>query len=239
MNLYFLVEGKRTESIVYPAWLSILVPELERIYDPFAVMDNQYYLFDGGGYPNILKDMINALYDINETGRYDYLVVCLDADDESISSRVASVKEKIAAEGIVPSCQVEVIVQKKCIETWFLGNREMYTPAGRAKGSFRKFSAYYNVYSADPELMEKPFFFGESTAQYHYRYLEAMLREKGIRYSKSRPYCVCGENYINSLLDRIRKTDDLNSFRFFVNFCTRIRRQLLSRSQAAGLSQDA
>lgn len=28
MNIYFLVEGKRTEMKVYPKWLSILIPNL-------------------------------------------------------------------------------------------------------------------------------------------------------------------------------------------------------------------
>lgn len=226
-----MVEGKRTESIVYPAWLSILVPELERIYDPFAVKDNQYYLFDGGGYPNILKDMINAIHDINDIGRFDYFVVCLDADDESISRRVNTVKNKIAEEGVVPSCKVIVIVQKKCIETWFLGNRDLYTPKGKARSTFRKYADFYNVSMLDPEHMEKPFYFSESTAQYHYRYLEAMLREKGLRYTKGKPYCVCGDGYINSLLKRINTTDDLNSFRFFINFCSRIRNEIFLQSR--------
>lgn len=31
MNLYFLVEGKRTERKVYPAWLAYLLPELKQV----------------------------------------------------------------------------------------------------------------------------------------------------------------------------------------------------------------
>ncbi len=31
MNIYFLVEGKRTERKVYPAWLSYILPELKQV----------------------------------------------------------------------------------------------------------------------------------------------------------------------------------------------------------------
>ena len=30
MNLYFIVEGRRTEKKVYPEWLNFLIPELKR-----------------------------------------------------------------------------------------------------------------------------------------------------------------------------------------------------------------
>jgi len=33
MNLYFLVEGTHSERKVYPAWLSYLLPELQRVYN--------------------------------------------------------------------------------------------------------------------------------------------------------------------------------------------------------------
>ena len=47
MNLYMIVEGKKTETSVYPAWLSILAPHLMRVDDPRNITDNCYYLFSG------------------------------------------------------------------------------------------------------------------------------------------------------------------------------------------------
>lgn len=46
MNIYFLVEGKRTERKVYPAWLAYLLPELQQVNskrNPGDVL-KQYYL---------------------------------------------------------------------------------------------------------------------------------------------------------------------------------------------------
>jgi hypothetical protein len=47
MNLYFIVEGV-TESIVYPDWLSHLLPELHRVKVASKVQSNNYYLITGG-----------------------------------------------------------------------------------------------------------------------------------------------------------------------------------------------
>jgi len=47
MNIYFLVEGRRTEKKVYPRWLSYLLPELKEVTDPFEIGFNNYYVFNG------------------------------------------------------------------------------------------------------------------------------------------------------------------------------------------------
>lgn len=46
MNIYFLVEGKRTERKVYPAWLAYLLPELQRVqsYDEVFISHLLDYL---------------------------------------------------------------------------------------------------------------------------------------------------------------------------------------------------
>ena len=54
MNLYFLVEGKRTENKVYPAWLKHLLPELQQVKNFDEVDKNNFYLFSANGYPSII-----------------------------------------------------------------------------------------------------------------------------------------------------------------------------------------
>jgi hypothetical protein len=51
MNVYFLVEGKRTEKKVYPLWLSHLVPELRKMQWYHQVVKNNYCVFSGNGFP--------------------------------------------------------------------------------------------------------------------------------------------------------------------------------------------
>ena len=44
MNIYFLVEGNRTEKKIYPQWLTYLVPKLKRVKYHDEVTSNNYYL---------------------------------------------------------------------------------------------------------------------------------------------------------------------------------------------------
>jgi hypothetical protein len=53
MNIYFLVEGKKTEIKVYPKWLNILMPDLKRVNNFDATVENNYYIFGGNGFPSL------------------------------------------------------------------------------------------------------------------------------------------------------------------------------------------
>ena len=69
---------------VYPEWLHLLTPQLERVDDAWGIKtdSNSYYLFSAGGIPSIFNHVSNAVADINEINassdaKYDYLVVCI------------------------------------------------------------------------------------------------------------------------------------------------------------------
>ena len=57
MNLYFLVEGAKTEMKVYPKWLSHLIPELTQVASLSDVNDNNFYMLSGGGVPQIYTQL--------------------------------------------------------------------------------------------------------------------------------------------------------------------------------------
>ncbi|MCP4148873.1 MAG: hypothetical protein GY757_14095, partial [bacterium] len=92
MNLYFVVEGK-TEQKVYPQWLSHLVPGYKQVKRAHEVDEHNYYLFSAGGYPSILENIANAAEEINNSGKFSHLVVCLDADEVSVKERIVEVNE--------------------------------------------------------------------------------------------------------------------------------------------------
>lgn len=145
MNIYFLVEGKRTEKKVYPRWISYLIPELSEISDPFEVTNNNFYLFTGNGYPSLLNNHLrNAVEDMNMIDKFDFLVICLDSDEETVSDRRNEVFKFIEDSKLKPSkFTFEVIVQNKCIETWFLGNRKIYSPQPK-NSELIKCTKFYN-----------------------------------------------------------------------------------------------
>ena len=85
MNLYILVEGRSSEKKIYSSWLSYLLPQLRRVKFYDQVDKNSYFLISGYGYPNIIEHEIdNAIVKIHETGKYNYLVVSLDADEDTV-----------------------------------------------------------------------------------------------------------------------------------------------------------
>jgi hypothetical protein len=225
MNIYILVEGEETELQLYPQWLSYLLPELSRVNTFNQITENDYYIFSGQGIPSIYNHTVNAIKDINALGdKYDYLIIALDADELSVEKRAERVLEKINETGIElnPNCQLEIIVHNKCVETWFLGNRNVYKRNPQNE-RFLEYSKHYNVEENDPELMERlPRFV--TTSQFHEAYLREMLNEYNIRYRKSRPNEVLKRYYLKELIKRVQdEPTHLQSFAKFLSLLEMIK----------------
>jgi len=223
MNIYLLVEGKRTEKKVYPLWLSFLTPQLSKVHAFDAVMRNTYYLFSSNGYPSILEHIEHAIQDINNVGLYDCFIICVDADEVSIEERTQEIQQLIQNTPI--TAKPVVIVQNRCIETWFLGNRKLCAVAPN-NHPFIEYKRFYDVSKDDPELMEKPATFIFSISQFHVEYLKQMLKEKRLNYSKNDVHVVCQEAYVNELQRRVQETPHLKTLREFFNFWKAIQAEL-------------
>jgi hypothetical protein len=166
VNLYFLVEGK-TEQKVYPKWIFYLLPNLSRIDSPNQASNDNYFLISGGGFPSSLDNHLKAsVEDVNNSGNYDFLIICLDSDEASPKAKIALLHDFINKHELILSYELQVIVQQKCIETWFMGNRTIYPRNSSLE--FKPFAQFYNISTHDPELMEKPSDFNESCSIYHY-----------------------------------------------------------------------
>lgn len=219
MNVYFLVEGK-TERKVYPQWISHFVPALSRVDSPSEAVDNNYYLISGGGFPSILDNhLIDSISDVNESGKYQYLVIVIDTDTLTAEEKVTEVTEYIATNNIaINGFELVIVPQVVCMESWFLGNKKIYS-RNSPNQEAANFSSYYNVAVDDPEEMSKPNDFHGTIGDYHYQYLKTMLAERNIRYSKSHPKEVGKRYYLNELRERIAAhPDDLKSMGYLFNF---------------------
>ena len=223
MNIYFLVEGKRTERRLYPAWLSVLLPELKKVDYAQEVEDRNYYLISGEGYPR-LKDrqLKKSFEEINEIGRFDYFVICFDADEFTVQERIDEINNYISEKNLQLSNNTKLIliIQNRCIETWLLGNRRIYS-INPQNPKLKEYTKYYNVSKNDPELMDNDDW--ELHSQFHYDYLVRLLREKRISYTKKFPRDTANKSYLNQLKSRI---DDepahLQSFQTFIEFCDKV-----------------
>jgi hypothetical protein len=232
MNIYFLVEGLRTEMIVYPKWLQILLPDLNRVLHFRHARHNDYYMFSGHGFPSLLHSHLkNCLDDINDVGNYDYFVICLDSDDKTVAETESEIFDFMHKHhlGLHPRTQLKIIVQQKCVETWFLGNPKIFNNHSKNE-VVQAYADFYNVKTHDPELMLKPNYYLPSVSMFHVDYLTRMLRDTSaakMRYSKRNPTVVCQDAYLRELIKRSRKANGhLASFRHFHEFCLLLHRQM-------------
>ena len=226
MNIYFIVEGRRTEKKVYPAWLSHLIPNLNRVNWAYEASENNYYLFNGDGFPALLHNHLrNSMDEVNDLGNYNYLALILDVDESSIQGRIDEVHLFIKKENLVlNNTELIIIPQNRCIESWFLGNSKIFknNPQSNDLSDYVKF---YDVKQNDPEKMGV-FDDFNTHSQFHAEYCTEFLRERNIRYSKTRPNGVVEKEYLNCLIKRANETSHLDSFKIFLGFCERIKSEM-------------
>lgn len=249
MNFYFVFEGK-TEPIVYKKWLSVLLPDLTEVDSFDAVNQNNYYYESDMGVPSCYKVAANAIQEINDFPKYNYLVLFTDADRFTVAEKKAEADKQINLEledkpfkTLPENCQLEIIVQKVCIETWFLGNRDFFVRHPQHNSLLKKYIAYFDVSKSNPEDLASGFvqdeentkdIFGYKTkALFHEGYLREIFKErssasnKNFYYRKSTPREVQEKYYLDQLIARIEvNSDHLLSFQEFIEFCLKIKGQL-------------
>jgi hypothetical protein len=224
MNLYLLVEGRRTEPRLYPAWLGWLMPSLRQVSMLSDVDDNTYVIVSGYGYPSYHKRIHQTLADIADApGLIDRYIVCVDAEELTLEERRAMVWDEVKRADVEtsvrarnPNLKIDVVVQDCCIETWLLGNSKFMrrNPNSAQLAQWKKF---YDVSIFDPEKM--PMHSGYITrASFHEVYLRAMISERGdCSYSKRNPGVTLDRAYLDALIERWEKTAHISSFGHLLN----------------------
>lgn len=217
MNLYFLVEGRQTEKKVYQSWIGHVFSDLKKADVIGDVWTNNYRLFSIEGNTDRLDNIGKAIDEINwhnkiATGQgkepFDHLFVCLDAEEIDWQIRLAQV-EHLLVNQVTPT-QSHAIVHNCCIETWFLGNREMMKRNPQSE-NLRVWKVFYDVSIECPESMTSyPGF--RVKAEFHLEYLKEMLRERNLNYSKKLPRAVQEESYLRALVNRHEITGHIQSF---------------------------
>lgn len=227
MNLYFLVEGTQSERKVYPAWLAYLLPQLKQVRNYDEVNEKNYYLISGEGYPSLIYDFIpSSIAEINSKGKYSYFVVCLDTEENTVAELTTEINEFLIQQKLkLNNAELVLIFQNRCLETWLLGNRKIYSKNPQSQ-PLLDYTKYYDVSVNCPENMGKYRDFN-THAQFHGAYLKALFEAKNITYSKKRPGDVLKSFYLDQLLARIQvQPEQLATFRQFINFCNKIKPKL-------------
>lgn len=227
MNIYFLVEGNSTERKIYPKWLEYLLPELIRVKYHNEVQNNNYYLISGEGYPAILHDGLdNAIDKIKETNNYDYLVLCVDSDEETVQERFNYIQDFIQNKNIdLGNTKIEIIIQNRCIETWLLGNRRIFDSRQPLDYPLSDYVDYYDVSKDDPEKMGD--YNMRNHADFHCEYLKEIFRARKISYTKKSPGDAREKYYLEQLQKRVQdNSTHLKTFQNFLDFCEMIKKKI-------------
>jgi hypothetical protein len=224
MNLAFLVEGT-TELKLYPKWIDYLstTPLTECLSGYQAVVNNQFTRFNVQGIGKMRNEIPNVIKSIIANPVFDYLVIIIDADIEGVESRKQLIQGIVesATPTLPPNCQLKIIVQNVCIETWFMGHTDHFRAAKTCRNrDILSILSEYDVENNDPELM--PNLPSSSTiGKYHAKYLIKMLEGVNPRwkYKKSTADTLIDIPYFQRLEKRIEETPThLNSFADMVGF---------------------
>jgi hypothetical protein len=244
MNLYFVFEGK-TEAIVYKSWFSKLLPTFTEVDNFESITHQNYYYESDMGVPDCYNVVANAIQDIHEVPKYDYLVLFVDADRHEVEEpyqrifeRLNDPKKGYKYRKLPENCELVILVQKVCIETWFLGNRKFFVRNPQSE-LLRQYIHYFDVSTQNPEDLAHEFvqtddgssqIFGYNTkALFHESYIRELFKERlqGIAYHKHKPREVQQATYLEQLELRTQTSPThLLSFQEFIRFCEKIRKQL-------------
>jgi hypothetical protein len=223
VRLYLLLEGKRSEAKIYPAWLASLDNPFEglvRVDQPIGENERAFFCFSANGYPSIITTHLpNAIADLKKYPVYDWLLVCLDVDESSAESRISEVEN--AAKDLVNSrTKIFVVPQSRCIESWLLGNPKLI---GAAPPPYvAELRNFYDVRRNCPECMGFPRNWSNH-AQFHFHYLKEVFKAKNMTYSKSNPGDAASFSYLKALVGRVeRDATAMGSFQRFLRFISSI-----------------
>ena len=212
MNFLFVVEGKSTEKKLYQKWIPYLLPHMKYVQNFEEIIDNNFIIINGGGYPNYFKKIKDAFLDAIDYVNISHIFICIDAEDSSYDEKKAEITDYIKNECPLTTCFIKIIIQNSCIESWLMGNKRINIDNAQDV-ELTQYRNYFNVNIRDPELLTP---IDERTiGQFSKRYLQLMLNEKGLIYSINSVQSVNNQTYFEQLVKRYQENNHIISFGIF------------------------
>lgn len=215
MNVHIVVEGEVGEKKVYRHWVPLVNPNLTYVEHVSMIEYDNFAITSGGGYPNYLRIIGDAIADVNCHGHIDRLVVGVDSEEMEYEEKLNEMSECISQLHCI--AEIRLIVQHFCLETWALGNKRIVRHEPR-DAKLREYKRYFNVSIFDPELL--PAYAAEelNRAQFAEKYLRCALQDKYRRltYTKSNPTVLLNDKYFERVAQRFYDTGHIRSFEAFL-----------------------
>jgi hypothetical protein len=223
MSIYLLVEGK-TENMIYPRWLSIMLGNYERVEKIEHIVKPNHYCLEIRGGADIEEALDRAVQKIKINKiTIDYFVFIFDSEEEKITTFEDNFKTLISKYSAEPF-RFKLIIQPVSIESWLLGNRKIHPSS--VDSELRACLDFYDTKKLDPELIpmlnKKMSAKHNTRAQFYKFYLKkiAHLKTKG-KLSYNPPYInfVVHNNYFEEIKARTKSNSDMiyfnEMFKFF------------------------
>ncbi|MDX5933823.1 hypothetical protein [Acidithiobacillus thiooxidans] len=229
MNIYLVVEGEKTETLVYNKWIGYTNNSLRVVRSISDVSVNNVYMIVGNGWPCYLDRIKAAVEDVctktdaHGLQLFSRLVVAVDTETVTVEEKTAEITKTVteALNGSHMAFDLHVVAQHFCIEAWFLGNKNLvlHTQLALSKEDIKN----YNVSKLDPELLCVPSNSSVgSKAQYAEKYLARLIKDKFPKssYSKNDPGPILHEKYYKSIVSRFNNAGHIQSFGSFIKAFT-------------------
>lgn len=224
MNVYIVVEGEVGEKKVYEKWIPLVNASLSFAPTINDVLQNNFYIAIGGGYPNlfeIIEDGIEDVSGIYSGGHrlFDRFVVVIDSEEHTPQEKNSEISDFVDEIVIQKNIQLDyrVIVQHFCLETWALGNRKIFSN-NIGIPELARYKTIHNVAKEDPELLPALEEEELNRAQFALKYLTKLLNNKhrNHSYSKRDPGALLHEKYFEQVKLRYQETHHIASFNSFL-----------------------
>lgn len=216
MNYYVIVEGESTEKKNYKNWIEYINPKLNYKTNIDDMVENDFMICAGYGYPCYMQIIENAIYDVNDNCNIDKLVVCVDSEDSSFEDKYEEIDNFIKLKSLIKP--YSIVIQHFCVETWLLANRKVHSK-NISNPDLRKYIKLFNTHKNDPELL--PCLPQEelNRSQFAYKYFRLLVKNKyhHLTYSKSNPSIVSDKSFYYQINKRFTTTDHIRSFQTLLN----------------------
>lgn len=215
MNLYIVVEGRIVEKAVYKEWIPHINPMLSYVEYLSDVVNNNFVIRSGNGYPGYFDLIENGLRDVAADQKYSRLIICIDSEDMTRQDKYNEVDAFVKRTRIV-GVDYRIVVQHFCFETWALGHRKIgRNPKDARLIGYRRL---YNVTADDPEGLPNLPTERLNRSQFAEKYLRLMLNDKNkqMTYSKRNPSYVAHPKFMKNVRSRFEDTGHIGSFGAFL-----------------------
>ena len=114
MNIYVVVEGRVVEKIVYTHWVPYVNSALSCVPALADVVDNHFIVVSGGGYPNYLRVIEDAVQDMKDNLNFQRLVIAVDSEEMTYEEKHKEIDDFV--QSLNPTFDYRIVVQHFCFK---------------------------------------------------------------------------------------------------------------------------